>query len=90
VRLDKALYGCVESAALWYDNLSQSMQNLGYECNKFEPCSFGDFALTTVPLTTNSPTACVEEAIVMLTTGNRTGTVKFLNLRTNKIVTRNE
>jgi hypothetical protein len=40
VRLDKALYGCVESAALWYDNLSQSMQNLGYECNEYEPCVF--------------------------------------------------
>jgi hypothetical protein len=53
-------------------------------------CSFGDFALTTVPQTTNSPTARVEEAIVMLPTGNRTGSVKFLNLRTNKIVTRDE
>jgi Reverse transcriptase (RNA-dependent DNA polymerase) len=40
VRLDKALYGCVESAALWYDNLSQSMQNLGYISNKYEPCVF--------------------------------------------------
>jgi hypothetical protein len=40
VRLDKALYGCVESAALWYDNLSQSMQNLGYKSNKYEPCVF--------------------------------------------------
>jgi Reverse transcriptase (RNA-dependent DNA polymerase) len=40
VRLDKALNGCVESAALWYDNLSQSMQNLGYECNEYEPCVF--------------------------------------------------
>jgi hypothetical protein len=53
-------------------------------------CSFGDFSLTTVPQTTNSPTARVEEAIVMLPTGNRTGSVKFLNLRTNKIVTRDE
>ena len=25
VRLDKALYGCVESAALWYENLRESM-----------------------------------------------------------------
>jgi hypothetical protein len=49
-----------------------------------------DFALTTVPQTTNSPTARIEEAIVMLPTGNRTGSVKFLNIRTNKIVTRDE
>jgi Reverse transcriptase (RNA-dependent DNA polymerase) len=34
------LYGCVESAALWYDNLSQSMENLGYKSNKYEPCVF--------------------------------------------------
>jgi Reverse transcriptase (RNA-dependent DNA polymerase) len=40
VRLDKALYGCVESAALWYDNLSQSMQDLGYSSNKYESCVF--------------------------------------------------
>jgi hypothetical protein len=40
VRLDKALYGCVESAALWYDNLSQSTQDLGYNSNKYEPCVF--------------------------------------------------
>ena len=25
VRLDKALYGCVESAALWYENLRESL-----------------------------------------------------------------
>jgi hypothetical protein len=43
-----------------------------------------------VPQTTNSPTARVEEAIVMLPTGNRTGSVKFLNIRRNKIVTREE
>jgi Reverse transcriptase (RNA-dependent DNA polymerase) len=53
-------------------------------------CSIGDFALTTVPQTTNSPTSRVEEAIIMLPTGNRIGSVKFLNLRTNKIVTRDE
>jgi hypothetical protein len=33
-------------------------------------CSFSDFALTAVPQTTNSPTARVEEAIVMLPTSN--------------------
>jgi hypothetical protein len=53
-------------------------------------CSFGDFALPTVPATDNSPSARVEECIVMLLTGNRTGSVKFLPIKTNKIVTRNE
>jgi hypothetical protein len=53
-------------------------------------CSFGDFALTTVPATDNSSSARVEECVVMLPTGNRTGSVKFLHIKTNKIVTRNE
>ena len=29
VKLDKALYGCVESAALWYENLRASLAGLG-------------------------------------------------------------
>jgi hypothetical protein len=53
-------------------------------------CSFGDFALPTVPSTDNSLSARVEECIVMLPTGNCTGSVKFLQIKTNKIVTRNE
>jgi Reverse transcriptase (RNA-dependent DNA polymerase) len=31
VRLQKALYGCIESAALWHDNLSGTIRELGYE-----------------------------------------------------------
>lgn len=33
VRLDKALYGCVESASLWYENLRATLKTLGYERN---------------------------------------------------------
>ena len=33
VRLDKALYGCVESSGLWYENLKATMVNLGYKRN---------------------------------------------------------
>ena len=35
VRLDKALYGCVESAALWYENLRASLHSLytTYACS---------------------------------------------------------
>ena len=36
VRLDKALYGCVESAALWYENLKESMRKLGYAPNTID------------------------------------------------------
>lgn len=30
VLLKKALYGCVESASLWYDNLRVSLKGLGF------------------------------------------------------------
>jgi Reverse transcriptase (RNA-dependent DNA polymerase) len=40
VRLDRALYGCVESAALWYENLRDTMTALGYETNPHDICVF--------------------------------------------------
>ena len=40
VTLDKALYGCVESAALWLENLSRTMLYLGYMKNVHEQCVF--------------------------------------------------
>lgn len=40
VRLDKALYGCVESAALWHENLRASLSDLGYEPNAHDICVF--------------------------------------------------
>ena len=36
VRLQRALYGCVESAALWHDHLSATLGELGYSRNKHE------------------------------------------------------
>ena len=40
VRLDKALYGCVESAALWYENLKASLHGLGHTPNAIDICVF--------------------------------------------------
>ena len=40
VLLDRALYGCVESAALWYDNLREAMTSMGYERNPHDICVF--------------------------------------------------
>lgn len=39
-RLDKAPYGCVESADLWYDNLSGALNEAAYEKNKYERCVY--------------------------------------------------
>jgi hypothetical protein len=38
VKLKKALYGCVESARLWYNRISEFLIKLGYEKNPVEPC----------------------------------------------------
>ena len=40
VRLDKALYGCVESAALWYENLREGLSHIGYVPNAHDMCVF--------------------------------------------------
>ena len=40
VRLNKALYGCVESAALWYENLRHTMEEMGYRKNEYDVCVF--------------------------------------------------
>eukprot|EP00392_Amoebophrya_sp_AT5.2_P019502 g20358.t1 len=37
-RLDKALYGCVQSAKLWFDTLTSYLRDLGFTHNEFDPC----------------------------------------------------
>jgi hypothetical protein len=51
-------------------------------------CAFGDYVQSTVPNTSNSLKERTEDAVVMLPTGNRTGSVRMLALRTGKIITR--
>jgi len=38
VKLDKALYGCAESASLFYEHLTNSLQSLGFVINPYDPC----------------------------------------------------
>lgn len=40
VRLDKALYGCVEAAALWHADLSAALVRGGFAPNPYDPCVF--------------------------------------------------
>jgi hypothetical protein len=40
VKLDRALYGCIESASLWHKNLTKSMKTLGYIPNECDCCVF--------------------------------------------------
>ena len=38
VKLKKALYGCVQSAKVWYDTLTGKLHQLGYTKNKTDEC----------------------------------------------------
>jgi hypothetical protein len=40
VKLSKALYGCIESAKLWYAEISKTFRSIGYACNPKDICVF--------------------------------------------------
>ena len=40
VQLDKALYGCVQSAGLWYEKVKSELESMGYVVNPLDPCVF--------------------------------------------------
>ena len=40
VKLLKAQYGCVESAKLWYNHISKTIKDFGFEVNPFDQCVF--------------------------------------------------
>jgi hypothetical protein len=40
VVLNKALYGCVQSAALWYENIRKSLEEFGFIRNPHDMCVF--------------------------------------------------
>jgi hypothetical protein len=55
VLLRKALYGCVESASLWYENLRQSLKGLGYVRNETDICVYNRVGKDGVQCTTVCP-----------------------------------
>jgi hypothetical protein len=40
VKLLRALYGCIESAKLWYDTLKTALEDNNFKANPIEPCIF--------------------------------------------------
>lgn len=38
LQLNKALYGCVMSALLWYELFVDTLQRMGFELNPYDPC----------------------------------------------------
>ena len=51
VVLDKALYGCVEAAALWHANLCATMEGDGFIPNPYDPCVFNKHGPNGVQIT---------------------------------------
>jgi hypothetical protein len=46
VKLNKALYGCVQSARLWYNYLSKFLFTIGFTANPVDPCVFNRITST--------------------------------------------
>jgi len=40
VLLKKALYGCIQSALLWYNEIKSTILSMGYELNPYDQCIF--------------------------------------------------
>ena len=85
VRLNKALYGCIESAKLWYDNLCATFRSMGFVPNPYDPCvfnrSYNDQQCTACVHVDDIKNTCVdplgvEETITALTNRYKTITVK--------------
>ena len=38
LKLAKALYGCLQSALLWYETFVTCLKDIGFEINKYDPC----------------------------------------------------
>jgi hypothetical protein len=38
MQLNKALYGCMKSAIIWYDTFCDTLKNLGFKLNPYDPC----------------------------------------------------
>ena len=53
-------------------------------------CAFGDYVMATAPNTDSILKVRTEDCVVMLPTGNRTGSVRMLSLGTGRIVTRDQ
>jgi hypothetical protein len=46
VRLKRALYGCVESARMWYEKISADLIGMGYKKNRHDMCVFNRIELS--------------------------------------------
>jgi hypothetical protein len=51
VRLDKALYGCVEPASLWGDHIMATLISDGYARNRYQGCCYNKIFIDNIQIT---------------------------------------
>jgi len=68
VKLIKALYGCIESALLWYEHLSNSLLEIGFKQNPQDACVFnlgeGENQCTFCVYVDDAMITCKDEKII--------------------------
>jgi hypothetical protein len=68
VKLDKALYGCVQSALLWYQTLSDYLKSLGFVANPVDQCvlnlNWKDTQLTVMLYVDDLLITCVDDGAI--------------------------
>ena len=81
VRLNKALYGCVESAKLWYDNLCATFLSMGFTPNPYDTCVFNRMS------NDKQCTACVHVDDIKITCADPMGVEDTVQALTNRYKT---
>ena len=74
VELQKALYGCIESAKRWYDLLASTLKNEGFQVNPHDECVFNKLVdgvqITIVVYVDDLFISCKDENIIKNLVGN--------------------
>ena len=78
VRLKKALYGCIQSAVLWYNELSSTIEGMGFKKNPYDMCSF----MRTTPDDVCTILVYVDDLFIM--SGNKTALKEVADTLKNK------
>lgn len=83
-RLDKAMYGTLDAARIWYDKLTSALRDMGFEHNAVDPCVMNKIIdgkqCTLVVYVDDLLISCVDSGImdeVVSELKNRFGEVKY-------------
>jgi hypothetical protein len=79
VRLDKALYGTVEGAALWGDDISGTLIDDGYNRNKYQACCYNKVFYDNIQIT-----VAIHVDDLLVTCTSQTHIDSLVSLLTNK------